>query len=478
MSKRKNGKQESWAEIEFEGIDLGDPRLNERLVKLTDSLSASPESSINHACPNWAETKGAYRFFKNEGVDKKEILTSHAQKTAKRAERHPIVLAIQDTCFFNYTSHRKTTGLGPIFTKKERSGRTLSSVGIIMHTSFAVTTEGLPLGILDQTLFTREPNVEGKEKKHRRDIAIEDKESMRWLNALDKTQKVVGDHVVEVVTVCDREGDFYELFERANKIGSSVLIRACTDRIINKKSLYSEKTRDKLWSFMQSLPSQGTLEVQIPARGGKSARSALLKMRFSPFRMNPPINNIRHKTEKLMDMNLTAVYVTEENPPKGEEALEWMLLTNLLVTCFNDAIEKVRWYCLRWRIEVFHKILKSGLRVEQCRLQMADRLTRYLTVMSIIAWKIYWMTLIGRAHPEWPCTCFLDDQEWKVLYVRFQQTKSYPKTPPSVREAVHWIARLGGFLDRKGDGEPGVITLWRGWKRLSELAEGWTLALT
>jgi hypothetical protein len=153
-----------------------------------------------------------------------------------------------------------------------------------------------------------------------------------------------------------------------------------------------------------------------------------------------------------------------------------MLLTNLPINGFEDAVEKVRWYCLRWRIEVFHKILKSGLRVEQCRLQTADRLIRYLTLMSIIAWRLYWITLIARSHPDLPCVPLLDEAEWKVLYSKIHRTKTVPQHPPSLREVVRWIAMLGGFLARKSDGEPGVITLWRGWKRLFDLSEGWNLA--
>jgi hypothetical protein len=154
-----------------------------------------------------------------------------------------------------------------------------------------------------------------------------------------------------------------------------------------------------------------------------------------------------------------------------------MLLTDLQITSFEEAKEKVAWYCLRWRIEVFHKILKSGLRVERCRLQSADRLVRYLTIMSIIAWRIYWLTLIARTNSDLPCTAFVCDKEWKVLYSKVKKTKSFPKKPPSIGEVVKWIASLGGFLGRKGDGEPGVMTLWRGWKRLCDLSEGWSLAL-
>ena len=178
----------------------------------------------------------------------------------------------------------------------------------------------------------------------------------------------------------------------------------------------------------------------------------------------------------MPDLKIYAVYAVEKNAPKGEEPLEWLLFTDIPVNTFDEAIEKVEWYCFRWRIEVFHKILKSGLNVEKCRLGTADRLARYLTVMSIIAWRIFWITLLGQADPNLPCSVILERQEWKVLYSKFRRTKRYPKTPPTIREVVRWIAQLGGFLARKGDGEPGTITLWRGWKRLCDLSEGWALA--
>jgi hypothetical protein len=154
-----------------------------------------------------------------------------------------------------------------------------------------------------------------------------------------------------------------------------------------------------------------------------------------------------------------------------------MLLTNLAVTNVAQAIEKVRWYCLRWRIEVFHKILKSGLKVETCRLQTADRLMRYLTLMSVIAWRIFWLTLLGRSHPDLPCSSLLGDEEWKVLYTKMHPTQPLSLHPPPLKEAIRWIAQLGGFLARKHAGKPGPIALWRGWKRLCDLTEGWGLAM-
>lgn len=172
-----------------------------------------------------------------------------------------------------------------------------------------------------------------------------------------------------------------------------------------------------------------------------------------------------------------AVYVFESNPPKEEDAVEWMLLTNLSVNSLEQAQEKVIWYCLRWRIEMYFKVLKSGFKVEDCRLSNADRLIRYLTVMSIVAWRIFTITLMARTNPNVPCTEFLTKNEWKVLFLKVHKNKKLPESTPVMGEAVIWIARLGGFLARNNDGYPGTVTLWRGWKRLNSLVEGWNLAV-
>ena len=256
---------------------------------------------------------------------------------------------------------------------------------------------------------------------------------------------------------------------------SDVLVRAGKDRVINKPSRFSEKGKS-LWKYVQGLPSHGEIKVEIPAQEGRKGRTAVLTLRFGSFKLNPPRNHIRHKTEKLPDLSLYAVYVLEENCPENEEPLEWMLLTNLTVQNFDEAVEKIFWYCLRWRIEVFHKILKSGLKVESCRLQRADRLIRYLTLMSIIAWRIFWITLIGRSHPDSPCTLLLAENEWKILYLKIYPQKDLPAEVPTVQQVVRLISQLGGFLGRKGDGEPGPIALWRGWMRFCDLIEGWNLA--
>jgi cytochrome c oxidase subunit IV len=233
---------------------------------------------------------------------------------------------------------------------------------------------------------------------------------------------------------------------------------------------------------MSKQPETGSYTIEIPKRSKRKhcqqrdARTATVTVRYATFILNPPRNNIKHGTEELPNIEMHAVYVLEPNPPNGAEPVEWMLLTNLPVTSYEDAYEKVQWYCLRWRIEMYFKVMKSGFRVEACRLGHADRLARYLTVMSIVVWRPFMITLIARSDPETPCSEFLADREWKVLFIKANKNKPLPKKPPQIGVVVIWVAKLGGYLARKSDGPPGTIALWRGWKRLADMTEGWNLA--
>lgn len=482
MSRQLRSNQwNGWSSTEFGDTEFGDKRLTKRLVKLSDSLVNLPESSINQACGRWSETKAAYRFFQNENVSVDEILSAHAKRTVERAQNYATILAIQDTSYISYTGHTKTTGLCKL-TSRMGTYSKIEGTGLIMHTTLAVTTDGLPLGMLDQKIDSRKPVPEEikelKKKSHGNSLPIESKESIRWLESLQESCKPFKEKNTRIVTICDREGDMYDFFERAHHIGAPVLVRASQDRIINKAKRYSKKKSQKLWSVVENFPCQGTISIKIPARNNKPSRIATLEVRFGVFTMNLPRNNFKSRKENInkeglvTNLTMTAVYVVEKNPPSGEEALEWMLLTNLFVNNFNEAVEKIRWYCLRWKIEVFHKILKSGFLVEECRLGTAERLRRYLTVTSIIACRIFFITLIGRTNPDLPCTFLLFEEEWKILYLKIYKTKEYPDNIPTINEAIQLIAQLGGFLGRKNDGNPGPITLWRGWRRLSDLVEG------
>jgi hypothetical protein len=234
---------------------------------------------------------------------------------------------------------------------------------------------------------------------------------------------------------------------------------------------------------MGQQPESGSYTIDIPKRSKtkhykeREARTATVIVRFGSLRLNPPPNYTKHGNEHLPDIELNAVHVCETNPPPGEEPLEWMLLSSFPATSFEQACEKVRWYCLRWRIEMYHNMLKSGFRVEECRLGHADRLIRYLTIMSIVAWRLFTITLVARTDPATPCSTLLAEQEWNVLFLKTHKNKPLPPKPPLIKDVVIWVAKLGGYLARRSDAPPGTITLWRGWKRLADLTEGWNLAV-
>jgi hypothetical protein len=475
-----------WAADEFKEVDLGDKRLDARLIKLCDSFSESPESPINQACADWAETKAAYRFFQNENVEVDRIMSAHRDKTFGRATDHRTVLALQDTSYLVYTNHPQTKGLGNISMKNGRNIDKIYSRGLVMHTCFAVTTTGTPLGLFDQKIFARQLHPEHERRttggRNIQDVLpVEDKESYRWIESLKTTMAV--STKTQIITVCDRECDFYDFFKSADTNGAAVLVRASQNRTVNRGSRYAEKDVSKLWDCIISKPTAGGYTIDISARQktrhckGRKQRKAQMEVKFSGFTMNPPRNNPKHKMEVLPDIHMYAIYAQEKNPPEGEDAVEWMLLTNRPVTTLSEACERVRWYSLRWRIEMYFKVLKSGFRVESCRLGTADRLICYLTVMSIVAWRLFMITLIARTNPSQPCSDFLSELEWAVLAAKSSRNSSLPTTPPSIAEVLIEIAKLGGYLARKMDGPPGTLVLWRGWKRLIDISEGWSMAL-
>jgi hypothetical protein len=297
-------------------------------------------------------------------------------------------------------------------------------------------------------------------------LPIEEKESYRWLQAFEQTLALapVG---VEIITVCDREADIYEMFAFAQEQKASLLVRASANRVLLETGLR------KLWSKVERQPRAGQLVVQIPGNSQRPARQATISVRYTSVTLKPPW---RPNGLKLPAVKLTAILVREEDPPPDiEEPIEWLLLTNTPVASFAAAQQVIQWYCCRWPIEVFHKVLKSGCRVEDCRLRTADRLYNFIALLSVIAWRLHWLTYINRCQPDLPCTVVLTAHEWEALYMRIHRSTQLPDTVPTVRQAVRWIAQLGGFLGRQSDGEPGVTTLWRGWQRLQDIAATWQL---
>jgi len=440
----------TWAQDEFGAADLGDVRRNARLVQLASVLGAQPSASLPDATDDPATLKAAYRFFDNDYVRAEAMLESHVQSTKRRMQAVELVLAVQDTTYLDWTDHPATTGLGPLAAPSHQ--------GVLAHTTLALTPERVPLGLLQQQVWARDAEVRrNQDHKQRR---LDDKESQKWLSSLDAVIAARADcPTTQFVSVGDREADVYDLFLCTRPPGVDLLIRAAQDRKADQEEKY-------LWAAMATAPLAATVTIHMGARAGQVARNATLTIRWRQVTLRPP--NSRTK-EKLPNVTVWAVWAIEPNSPPGVAAVAWLLLTTVPITSTDDALERLEWYAARWGIEVWHKVLKSGCRIEDRQLERVERLIRCLTLYSVIAWRILYATMLARAAPEVACTVLLDADEWQGLYCRIHRVALAPATPPTLRQAVRWIAQLGGFLGRKRDGEPGVTVLWKGLQHLVDV---------
>lgn len=449
---------DSWAEEEFGAAALGDARRTKRLIDLAHAFGQRPSASLPDAAQDPAMLKAAYRFFDTDAIEPDAILASHRSATHDRCASVPIVLAVQDTSELDWSHHPATTGLGPIHTK--------THVGLLMHTTLAITPEAVPLGILHQHVWARDADTFGAlPDHHTRPFA--DKESYRWvrgLAAINASRDACP--TTQFVMVADAEADSYDLLVAERRAEVDRLIRAGQDRRV------AHPEARRLWDALPHGTWAGTRMVRIAARDGRPGRTAEVAIRFQQVTIQPP----KYRTkDDLAPVTVWAVWAVEEHPPAGVEALEWLLLTTVTVSTAPGALTILAWYASRWGIEVWHKTLKSGCAIESRQLETADRLRRCLAVFSVIAWRVMFSTMLARAVPDVVCTAVLDDDEWQALYCHIQRTITLPHTPPGLRDAVRWIARLGGFQGRKGAGEPGVIVMWKGFQHLAALTSMYRL---
>lgn len=446
-----------WVEHEFKYINLGDERLAKRQCTIVEDFAKQPDAPIPKVCSSWAKTKGAYRFFNNHRVEANAMILSHYQSTVERIGQHEVVLVVNDTTSLNYTSHPETQGLGTIGSEHD--------LGIMVHDTMALTPEGVALGLVDLQNWTRPPDEFGK-KHRRKELPIEQKESCKWLRSFEAVQRIQK-KVPKTTLVCisDRESDVFELFQLAStdEEGPELLIRAQHNRCVNHPEKY-------LWDFMISQQVIGTYVVEVPRKKKQPARRAELAIRFAQVTLKSPIKRSKCHSNSV---TIWAILAEEKNPPSNVEPICWLLLTTIPIRTLEEAIEKIQWYTIRWQIELFHKVLKSGCRVEKRQLETVEQLIRCLMVDVVVAWRILLLTKLGREVPELPCTVVFDEYEWKALYYFVNKTSRLPAKEPTLQEAIRMVAKLGGFLGRKCDGEPGSITIWRGLIRLNDIVEAW-----
>lgn len=449
-----------WSNDEMAGVDLGDKRLNRRAQETLTKLGKHPSGSIPYGCDDWADTKATYELFKNEKVTAEKLRQPHQERTWERVVKEKCVLAVQDTSLLDYSHYEKMEGLGPIGTKAQNLR------GVLLHGTMAVTPAGVPLGHLHQMLWARsdeEEKLSAAEKKKR---PIKEKESYKWIESLQAISKQQPEGT-QVVSVCDAESDVYELLAEAEKLDAAYLIRAAQDR-----SVIDPEVRTLRPALLKRAP-KAQLTIAVSAKKNEPKRQARVAVRYRKLQLKAPYRPQQPGHKPLPSLTVYAILVREENPPKGMTRVEWLLLTNVPINQIEDALERIEWYCQRWQIEIFHKILKSGCRIEHRRLKNVSRLQPCIALFSIIAWRIHWLTNVQRIDPTAPCTTALAEPEWRALYALATRLTTEPTEVPTVEQAVIWLAQLGGFLNRKGDGQPGVSVLWRGWQRFQDALSMW-----
>lgn len=432
-----------WAEEELSGVDLGDKRLNRRSVKLLGQLGERPTASIPGACNGWAETQAAYRFLAQEDIGWEDILTPHFGCTYERMAAHRVVLCIQDTTELDYNG-QETEGLGTLSYARQR--------GMYLHPTYAVTPERLPLGVLDAWMWVRDDKG-----KASRSLPAGAKESCRWIDGYMRlAEQAASLPATRLVYVTDREGDFGDLMAQAHVMETPVdwVIRS----VHNRKVVGEE---DKLWDGFGSENVLGEIRFTLPARKKQPAREVLQQL---------SVKRCVIRSAKGVSISVTALQALEIDAPDGAEPVKWRILTNRLAETLEAANELLDWYRARWEIEMFFDILKNGCKVEALQLSTIDRLELALALFMIIAWRIQMLMRLGRTCPEMDCEVVFDREEWRAAYIVAR--RPIPKDPPSVNEVIRLIASFGGFLGRKGDGEPGAKTLWIGLQRVMDFANG------
>ena len=445
--------QRDWVTEELATLDLGDERLNSRAEMLLSLLGDKPGVSIPAACNGWAETKAAYRFFANEYVTPDAVLESHFQATRARIAGADVVLCIEDTSEIDYTTKTDIEGLGSLDYEARR--------GLYLHPMIAVTPDRCCHGLLSYQRVIREPGT--LEIKPDPTRPIEDKESIRRRNGYEQASSLQNTSPqTRFVYVADREADFFELLaatevtDGTSKAG--FVIRSQHDRtLVDGKRLRATLARARVL---------GEVSFDIPAKGNRKARTVTQELRAKRVTLAAP-GNLKDATP----IEVTAVYAAECNPPKGQDPISWLLLTSETVTTAQDAVTVVGWYMCRWQIEIFFRILKSGCKIEELQLEHVDRIEVALAFYCIIAWRVLWLTMLGRSCPDMACDAVFETEEWQAAYIATYKQQP-PDDPPTLEEMIRLIAAFGGFLGRKSDGFPGPQSLWMGLQAVRHIATG------
>ena len=450
--------QPEWIRDELHSVDLGDKRLDRRMGVVLDELSQRPQASPRAACSGYAEWMATQRFFDNDKVGAGQVMAPHRDATLQRMAQYRRVLCLQDTSELDFSGRQEIEGAGCL--------ENAYSQGFYLHPLVVVTEERLCLGSLWAKFYSRAKLGLRQTCKQR---PIEDKESVRWLEGYRQACAAARQlPQTQLISVQDAEGDIYEVLLEVQAAGQSQgrraehITRAAQDR-------RTDSTQGRLWAELSASPVLGRVNLDLPKRGDRAARKLTLEVQAKEVTLRPPA---RPKGKQMPELKVGAVLAREVDAPPGAEPLEWLLLTSLPVGTYEEALQVVKWYTCRWEIEIFFRVFKSGCQVERLQLKETERLLPAFALYLIIAWRLLYLTMLGRATPELSCAAVLEEAEWKAVWA-VTRKKAPPAQPPHLAEMIKLIAQLGGHKGRKGESPPGPKTMWEGLRRVFDLALAW-----
>jgi len=456
--------------LELEGVDLGDARRNRRVVNLAARLAAHPSLSVSGACHGWAESMGAYRLVQNKDVTPEKLLCPHRRATLARAGAcGESLLLVQDTTELDYSTYESLRGTGPLSAITRR--------GFFLHNRLLIAEEsGVPLGLCGAEIVTRSDAEHGLGEVRKKKLPLEAKESMRWMNGYNEACAVAAElPAQEVIMVADRECDIYDIFAKYHDLAkegaphAQFVIRAKADRRLGGGAT--------LFDTALCAPLLGAYDLEVTPqpqlkktptgsrhRHQRAGRTAKMEVRAIRVKVPPPT----HSKQERPPVELTVVVAREAHPPEGQEGILWFLVSNLAVDTLEQANRLLRIYALRWRVEEFHRILKTGCRVEALSFVEAGSIQALLALYMVVAWRILYLRDFARATPQTCGSVLFTEQEWKSACIIRKQSL---ERVPSVGEMMVMVAIFGGYLARKSDPPPGPERLWRGLVALHHYTE-------
>lgn len=452
-----------WAEGELGTIEIGDERLNARLLDIAEGAFKNPQASLNTMFHTRAEVQGCYRFFSNDLVNEEKIITPHFESTYKRCSQHRIVLSLGDSTSLNYTTRKTLKASGYISSNNAQ--------GFFLHAGIVITPERLHLGLISQKFWAREKEKPGRSLREYK--SLEEKESYRWIEGYRAACSLaVKCKDTQVIHITDREGDIFEIFTEHDALKCKGTAADYIIRSNHNRTVYpTNRDSTRLLEELESSTKIAEISFDVIKREDDTTRH----VRQSVYALPVEIKSRYGADTPNVKTTINAIYLKEITPPNVEKPINWCLLTSLPIRNLEEIKLIVEYYLCRWEIEIFFKTYKSGCKVEEKSLRSADRLYPLFSLLLIIAWRLNFLLQLSRVNPNLSCHLFFEPSEWKAGCIAATRNKSPPLHPPSLGDMMTFIGKLGGHIKRKNHLQPGIKMMWIGISKLFHYADAWDL---